>query len=62
VWLKALGSLRFGVGLSKPMGDPFVLGGAFLVQGKEVLDARPAANAGTTPDFDGLARTAAALG
>lgn len=62
MWLKALGSLRFGVGLSKPAGDPFVLGGAFLVQGREVLDARPAADAGTIPDFVGLARTAAALG
>ena len=62
MWLEALGALRFGVGLSRPVGDPFVLGGAFLVQEGRVLDARPAANAGTVPDFDGLARTAAALG
>lgn len=62
VWRRALGALRFGVGISRPVGDPFALGGAFLVREGAVLDARPAKDAGTLPDFEGLARTAAALG
>ncbi|MEC8510876.1 MAG: AhpC/TSA family protein [Planctomycetota bacterium] len=62
VWRRAIGALRFGVGFSRPVGDPFTLGGAFLVREGEVLDARPAEDAGTLPDFDGLARTAMALG
>ncbi|MEE2940771.1 MAG: AhpC/TSA family protein [Planctomycetota bacterium] len=62
VWRSAIEAARFGMGLSWPVGDPFVLGGAFLVRGAEVLDARPAANAGTVPDFEGLVSTAAALG
>lgn len=59
VWKKAIGAARFGVGLSKPVGDPFVLGGVFLVKDGEVLDARPASDAGTVPDLDGLAAVVA---
>lgn len=61
VWREALQSVRYGVGVAKPVGDPFVLAGAFVVHGDRVLVADRAETAATVPDLPRLFDTAAAF-
>lgn len=66
VFAAAAGAIRYGVGLARPVGDPFVLAGAFVVDDAGVIHrAEPAAHAGSSPDFEALfaaARAAATAG
>ena len=55
VFAAAAGAVRYGVGLARPVGDPFVLAGAFVVDDRGVIHrAEPAAHAGSSPDFGAL--------
>ena len=52
VWAAGLRALRRGARLGRPVGDPRVMSGAFLVRGEAVLWSHTYAHAGDHPDFD----------
>ncbi len=60
VWANAIKAVRFGVGVTKPVGDPLVLAGSFVVHGSHVLASDRAAHAGSIPDLTELSRIAKA--
>ncbi len=51
-----------GHGAGKPVGDPWILPGLFLVEGDRILWDHRARHAGDHPDFAGIPRLAAAAG
>ncbi|MEM9802948.1 MAG: AhpC/TSA family protein [Planctomycetota bacterium] len=59
VWAAGVRSLRHGVG--RPVGDPFVLGGSFIVHGADVIAADVAETSASLPDLDRLAAAAHAV-
>ena len=58
VWREALNNVRHGIG--KPMGDPMLLAGSYVLDGGEVVAAAPAENVATAPDLEELYDIAAA--
>lgn len=58
VWGPGLKAVRHGIG--RPVGDPLVLAGSFLVHGAHVVDADVAESSASTPDLDRLAAAARA--
>ena len=62
VWAQALKAARHGVGLARPVGDPFLLAGSFLVHGQRVMLSDRAEHAGSIPDLSELCRVAESLG
>lgn len=58
VWAQAMKAARHGVGLSKPVGDPFVLAGSFVVHGNQILASDRADHAGSIPDLTELSQIA----
>lgn len=58
VWKEFFKVARHGIG--KPVGDPLILAGSFVVRGREVLAAEPAEHVGDLPDYDALAEVALA--
>ena len=61
VWREALKNTRYGVGVSMPVGDPFVLAGSFVVHEGEVLVVERAETAATLPNLPRLFDAAAAF-
>lgn len=58
VWRAALGNVRHGIG--RPMGDPMLLAGSYVLDGGEVVAAAPAEDVATAPDLVELYEIAAA--
>lgn len=58
VWRAALRNVRHGIG--RPMGDPMLLAGSYVLDGGEVVVAAPADDVATAPDLVELYEVAAA--
>ena len=56
-WLAGLSSIRHGLG--RPVGDPLMLAGSFVVHGADVIAADIAEHSGSVPDLDRLVLAAA---
>lgn len=58
VVLRACGALLRGHGVGRPVGDPTVMPGTFVVKGAHVLWAHPTRDVSDHPDFAALPTTA----
>ncbi|MEM9381197.1 MAG: hypothetical protein AAGB93_14690 [Planctomycetota bacterium] len=57
-WVAAVKAIKYGVG--RPIGDPLVLSGTFVVHGAKVIDADVAETTASLPDLERLAAVARA--
>lgn len=56
VWVRGVGALLEGHGIGRPVGDPLMMPGTFLVDGGRVIWSHVAEHAGDHPDYEDVPR------